>query len=94
MEADHPGNRVLIARLSTIRPSTSFHCYVVVDLTPQLEERIIGRFEKTPDGQGYFGYTTNPSAFVEIVPFGKVMRDARIRNAIFFAKLGITNVGN
>lgn len=78
--------------LSGIRPSTSFHCYVVADITPQLEDRIIGRFEKTPDGQGYFGYTTNPSAFVEIVPFGKVMRDARLRNAIFFQKLGITNL--
>jgi hypothetical protein len=35
-----------------IRTSTSFHCYVVADITPQLEERIIGRFEKTPDGTG------------------------------------------
>ncbi|MCS3727547.1 ATP-binding protein [Bradyrhizobium betae] len=76
-----------------IRSSTSFHCYVVADITPQLEERIIGRFEKTPDGHGYFGYTTNPAAFVEIVPFGKVMQDARLRNAIFFHKLGITNAG-
>lgn len=76
-----------------IRPSTSFHCYVVADITPQLEERIIGRFEKTPDGEDYFGYTTNPAAFVEIVPFGKVMQDARLRNAIFFQKLGITNTG-
>lgn len=80
--------------ITGIRPSTSFHCYVVADITPTLEERIIGRFEKTPDGQGYFGYTTNPSAFVEIIPFGKVMRDARLRNAIFFQKLGITSVGN
>jgi hypothetical protein len=76
-----------------IRSSTSFHCYVVADITPQLEDRIIGRFAKTPDGQGYFGYTTNPAAFVEILPFGKVMQDARLRNAIFFQKLGITNTG-
>lgn len=76
-----------------IRSSTSFHCYVVADITPQLEDRIIGRFEKTPDGEGYFGYTTNPAAFVEIVPFGKIMKDARLRNAVFFHKLGITNTG-
>jgi hypothetical protein len=75
-----------------IRSNTAFHCYVVADITPQLEERIIGRFEKTPDGEGYFGYTTNPAAFVEIVPFGKVLQDARLRNAIFFQKLGITNM--
>lgn len=76
-----------------IRASTSFHCYVVADITPQLVDRIIGRFEKTPDGEGYFGYTSNPSAYVEIVPFGKVLSDARLRNAIFFQKLGITNTG-
>jgi hypothetical protein len=58
-----------------------------------LEERIIGRFEKTLDRRGYFGYQNNPAAFVEIVPFGKVMQDARLRNAIFFQKLGITNTG-
>jgi hypothetical protein len=76
-----------------IGPNTSFHCYIVADITPQLREKMIGRFAKTPDGQGYFGYTTNPSAFVEIVPFGKVMQDARLRNSIFFQKLGITNTG-
>ncbi len=76
-----------------IRASTAFHCYVVADITAQLEERIIGRFEKTPDGAGYFGYTQNPAAYVEIVPFGKIMKDARLRNAIFFQKLGITNTG-
>jgi hypothetical protein len=26
-----------------IRSSTSFHCYIVADITPQLEDRIIGR---------------------------------------------------
>ena len=79
--------------LHGIGPSTSFHCYIVADITPQLREKMIGRFAKTPDGQGYFGYTTNPNAFVEIVPFGKVMNDARLRNSIFFQKLGITNTG-
>ena len=74
-----------------INSGTAFHCYVVVDITPQLEDLIIGRFFKTPDGQGYFGYTQNPSAYVEIVPYGKILNDARLRNTIFFQKLGITN---
>lgn len=71
-----------------IRESTSFHCYIVADITPELEERIIGRFHQTPDGEGYFGYTTNPDAYVEIVPFNKVLNDARQRNVIFFRSLG------
>jgi hypothetical protein len=76
-----------------IRSSTAFHCYIVADITPQLEEAIIGRFEKTPDGEGYFGYQQNPAAFIEVIPFSKVLNDARLRNSIFFQALGITNTG-
>ncbi|KMO44990.1 hypothetical protein VQ03_00235 [Methylobacterium tarhaniae] len=76
-----------------IGPNTSFHCYIVADITPQLREKMIGRFVRTPDGKGYFGYSTNPAAFVEVIPFGKVLHDARLRNSIFFQKLGITNTG-
>jgi hypothetical protein len=73
-----------------VNPSTAFHCYVVADITPTFRERIIGRFARTPDGDGYFGYTQEPPAFVEIVPYGKILRDAKLRNAVFFKTLGIT----
>jgi hypothetical protein len=72
---------------------TAFHCYVVADLTPTLEASIIGRFNRTPDGYGYFGYSHDPPAFVEIVPYGKILRDAKIRNTIFFKTLGLTSAG-
>ena len=75
-----------------INEGTAFHCYVVCDITEELEERIIGRLQKTPDGEGYFGYQQNPSAFIEILPYGKLLRDARKRNVVFFEKLGITNI--
>ncbi len=75
-----------------INEGTAFHCYVVCDITRELEERIIGRLLKTPDGDGYFGYSQNPNAFVEIVPYGKLLRDARKRNVVFFERLGITNL--
>jgi hypothetical protein len=74
-----------------ISGATAFHCYVVADLTPTLEASIIGRFSRTPDGQGYFGYSPEPPAFVEIVPYGKILPDAKLRNAIFFKTLGITS---
>ena len=76
-----------------VNPSTAFHCYVVADITPTLEERIIGRFAHTPDGEGYFGYSQDPPAFVEIVPYGKILRDAKVRNTVFFKTLGITSEG-
>lgn len=75
-----------------INDGTAFHCYIVCDITSELEEKIIGRLQKTPDGDGYFGYSQNPNAFIEIVPYGKLLRDARKRNVVFFEKLGITNL--
>ncbi|MGV7215028.1 ATP-binding protein [Bradyrhizobium sp. UFLA05-112] len=76
-----------------VNASTAFHCYVVADITPTLEERIIGRFNRTPDGVGYFGYSADPPAFVEIVPYGKILADSKVRNAVFFKTLGITSEG-
>lgn len=76
-----------------VNASTAFHCYVVADITPTLEERIIGRFHHTPDGVGYFGYSADPPAFVEIVPYGKILADSKVRNAVFFKTLGITSEG-
>jgi hypothetical protein len=76
-----------------VNASTAFHCYVVADITPTLEDRIIGRFNRTPDGVGYFGYSADPPAFVEIVPYGKILADSKVRNAVFFKTLGITSEG-
>jgi hypothetical protein len=76
-----------------VNASTAFHCYVVADITPTLEDRIIGRFHRTPDGVGYFGYSADPPAFVEIVPYGKILADSKVRNAVFFKTLGITSAG-
>ena len=76
-----------------INEGTAFHCYVVADLTASLEASIIGRFNRTPDNYGYFGYSHEPPAFVEIVPYGKILRDAKMRNVIFFQTLGVAAAG-
>jgi hypothetical protein len=76
-----------------VNASTAFHCYAVADITQTLEDRIIGRFHHTPDGVGYFGYSADPPAFVEIVPYGKILADSKVRNAVFFKTLGITSEG-
>jgi hypothetical protein len=82
-----PGNTGRAIR--GINSGTAFHCYIIADLTEQLRDRMIGRFMPTPDGEGYFGYSPDPPEFVEILPFGKLLRNARMRNAIFFQTLGI-----
>jgi hypothetical protein len=45
----------------------------------------------TPDGEGRIGYVGNENAYVEIIPYDKLLREARLRQAIFFQKLGLTD---
>lgn len=79
--------------LSPHLQNAAFHCYIVADLTNSLMDELGGyRFEKTPDGMGLVGYLTNPDAYVEIISYPKLLADAKMRNSIFFKKLGITNV--
>ena len=70
--------------------NTSFHCYIVADLTEGLLKRLRGRFQPTPDGRGRFGYTVDPDAYVEVIAYAKLLADVQSKNAIFFQKLGLS----
>ncbi len=75
--------------ITGIGRNTAFHCYIVADITDGLRRRLQGRFHPTPDGRGLFGYTYGPDAYVEVIPYDKLLTDAQTRNAIFFQKLGL-----
>lgn len=81
-------------RFINIDKNTPFYIYIVCDITPSLK-RIIdkrGELHPTPDGNGYFAYrNATYSAYIEILPFEKVMEDAKKRNRILFDKLGLLN---
>ena len=81
-------------RFINIDNSTPFYIYIVCDITPSLK-RIIdkrGELHPTPDGNGYFAYrNASYSAYIEILPFEKVLEDAQKRNRILFDKLGLPN---
>src|SRR5207253_9072406 len=73
--------------------NAAFHCYIVADLTDGLRKRLRGHGEPTPDGDGRFGYSSNPHAYFEVIPYAKLIRDAKARNAIFFQSLGLKDQG-
>jgi hypothetical protein len=67
-----------------------FYCYVICDLTSNLKKQVERRnFKKTPDGLGYYLYHDTYSAYIEILPFYKLLNDAEKRNRILFEKLNI-----
>lgn len=72
--------------------NTPFYCYIVADITPSLLEILeYESFDPTPDGLGYFKFydTVNSRAYIEVLPFKKVIKDAKQRNKILFNKLNI-----
>ena len=74
-----------------LEPQTPFYVYIICDITDSLEDILKKReFSKTPDGQGYFLFKSKYyNAYIEVLPFEKILSDSRKRNRILFDKLGI-----
>lgn len=77
----------------TIRVSehTPFYGYVVCDLTPKVKDWLfrVKNFTVMPDGLGWFQWYGNIRLYIEVLSWDKVLADAKMRNKIFFEKLGI-----
>lgn len=41
----------------------------------------------TPDREGYFGYNQTRGAYIEVISYDKLVKDAKQRNQILFDKL-------
>ncbi len=73
-----------------IQTSLPFYCYIVCDLGTTLETWARDfELEKTPDGQGFFGFKRAYNAYFEVISYAKMIGDAQKRNAIFFNKLNL-----
>ncbi|WP_027389849.1 hypothetical protein [Chrysiogenes arsenatis] len=79
------GRKMLVAE------NTPFYGYVVCDLTPKVETWLEREknFTPMPDRLGWFHWMGNINLYVEVMSWDKVLRDAKMRNQIFFQKLGI-----
>jgi hypothetical protein len=70
---------------------TPIYIYVIADRCDKIDEFAAKDFSLTlsPDGEGYFGFHKGYNAYIEMVSFRKLVEDAKMRNKIFFKKLGI-----
>jgi hypothetical protein len=80
-------------RFISVDPRIPFYIYVICDVTPSLETILKRReFDRTPDGNGWFLFKTKHyNAYFEVLPFEKVLLDAKKRNRILFDKLGLSS---
>jgi hypothetical protein len=78
-------------RTVEVDKKTPFYVYIICDVTPTLQSILERReFDPTPDGKGWFKVKSKYySAYFEVLPFEKVLDDARKRNRILFDKLNI-----
>lgn len=79
------GRKMLVAE------NTPFYGYVVCDLTPKVEAWLEREkdFKPMPDRLGWFQWMANINLYVEVISWDKMLKDAKMRNQIFFQKLGI-----
>jgi hypothetical protein len=68
-----------------------FFCYVLADFTKNLKKYLnMTRINVAlPGGGGYYGYNEEYNAFIQVLNYKYVVKDARLRNEAFFKRLGI-----
>jgi hypothetical protein len=73
-----------------VSKETPVYVYVISDLVDKIHEFAKG-FSLTisPDGEGYFGFSSGFNVYIEVRSYRKLIEDAKMRNKIFFKKLGI-----
>lgn len=73
-----------------VNANTQFYLYAVCDVDDSLKDILENSdYKMTADGEGYYKYHDNLKAQVEVIPFDRVLRNAKQRNKMFFKKLGI-----
>lgn len=79
------GRKILIAQ------NTPFYGYVICDLTSKVEKWLHDEknFTPMPDSLGWYDWIGNINLYIEVLSWDKVLKDAQLRNKVFFQKLGI-----
>lgn len=71
-----------------VNENTPVYGYVIADITEKIEEFADKhQLTQSPDKEGYFGFHRGYNMYLEIVSFKKLLKDAQLRNKIFFKKL-------
>jgi hypothetical protein len=79
------GRDILVAK------NTPFYGYVVCDVTAKVESwlELEKNFTPMPDRRGWYNWFGNIKLYVEVLSWDKIVKDAAMRNKVFFHTLGI-----
>jgi hypothetical protein len=81
-----PKNRDIL-----VNQNTPFYGYIVCDTPVKVADWLEREknFTPMPDGLGWFYWHGKLNLYIEVISWTKLLRDAEMRNKIFFSKLGI-----
>lgn len=74
-----------------VSDNTPFYGYVMCEVSENVKRWLERekQFTPMPDGMGWFQWFGNINLYMEVLSWDKVLKDATMRNQIFFHKLGI-----
>ena len=74
-----------------VAENTPFYGYVVCDITAKVEAWLEREknFTPMPDRRGWYNWFGNIRLYVEVLSWDKILKDAAMRNKVFFHTLGI-----
>ena len=73
---------------------TPIFAYIIADLKGSLGEILdLWKFKVMPDGIGRYMYDDSLNMMIEVLPFRKLVADAKRRNHMLFHKLGLASEG-
>ena len=74
-----------------VTDDTPFYGYVVCDPTPKVRDWLfkVKNYTPLPDGLGWFNFHPNIRLYVEVLSWDKLLKDATMRNQVFFRQLGV-----
>ena len=77
--------------IQEVSEQTPFFCYIVADITPKLRSWMRMARINTPlaGGSAYYGYNDDYRAFVQVISYKYLIKDARLRNEAFFKHLSV-----
>lgn len=72
------------------KEKTPFYAYIICDFNVNLAKVLEDRnYKRTPDNLGFFYFHETYNAYIEVVSYQKLLKDAKSRNRILFEKLGL-----
>ena len=73
-----------------VNENTPIYGYIISDIVKRIDDFATqNQLTKSPDNEGYFGFHNGYRMYIEILSYKKLLKDATLRNKIFFKKLNL-----